>query len=402
MVFAWFTFLTGVVIGAVAGYFAASSRLERKFVKGVTALREEVEVLKGELSGLRLTLLKSEEERERLARFNVFIPDVIRKLTSLAGTDDIPFVAVRSIKNFFHSEKVYLFERQEDGTYLLSIGAGYPNELNGNVRLNQGEGMIGMALEQGKTMSVEEFKDLERHSRVSLSEFEKKGLKAEMVVPVTGAEETYGAIALSDMTNRFPEEKRYLSMIGDVIALSLDKAKHLIRPEVGEHRDDRFDIYNKAYFMMRLVIELKKAESYMLPLSLVLFTVSEIDGYRAEYGEEVVSSILSDMLRSVRDRTRRSDFLARYEGDTFALVMISSTREQARMHAARLCEEIRSRGISVEGIREEITVTLVSGVSGYPEDGYQGTDLIREAEESLVRSVKGSIMGVMAEGPGTG
>ncbi len=383
MAFAWFTFFAGIVIGAVAGYFVAASRLEMRFIKGVTGLREEVAELKGELGSLRMTLLKSEEEREKLGHFNVLIPDVIRKLTSLDGRGDVPFVAVRSIKNFFDAGMVFYIAPHEEGEFVLSMGAGYDKGLNENVKIRSGEGIIGMAIEFRKTLSDEDFKELERHSRVTISEFEKNGLKAELVAPIVGTEGVYGAVALAEIEHHFPEEKRYLTMIGDVIALSLDKARLRAIPLKEEYRDRDIDVYTKEYFSHRFVLELQKAENYMLPLALVMFTFAELGNVKKAGGDKGVALLLKSVVAAVKERTRRSDFIVRYEEDIFAIVMISSTKDQARLHARRVSEEIASRTFTVPGVSEDISVSMVYGISGFHEDGSQTSDLISEAEKAL-------------------
>ncbi len=401
MAFAWFTFFAGIVIGAVAGYFVAASRLEMRFIKGVTGLREEVEDLKGELASLRMTLLKSEEEREQLGHFNVLIPDVIRKLTSLGGRGDVPFVAVRSIKNFFEAGMVFYITSHEEGDFILSTGAGYEKGLNGNVKIQSGEGIIGMAIEFRKTLSDEDFRELERHSRVTISEFEKKGLKAELVAPIVGTEGVYGAVALADVAHHFPEEKRYLTMIGDVIALSLDKARLLAIPEKEEYRDTETDVYTREYFSHRFVLELQKAENYMLPLALMMFTVADLGNVKKVGGAKGETLLLKNVVAAVKERTRRSDFIVRYDEDVFAIVMISSTKDQARLHAKRLSEEIASRTFTVPGLGEDVSVSLVYGISGFHEDGSQTSDLISAAKKALSSAMSEKSPGLIGKGSET-
>ncbi|NIO17178.1 MAG: diguanylate cyclase [Deltaproteobacteria bacterium] len=383
MTFAWFTFVAGVVIGVVVGYFISSSRLETKFIRAVSALKEEVTGLRGEVAILKDALLRSEEEREKLARFNVLIPEIIRKLTTNVFSDDIPFIAVRTIKSFFGAGLVAFFRKESEDEYILKMGAGYADHLNGTLRVRTGEGIVGISLEQRKTLSAEDYTDLERYSRVSLSEFERKGLKAQLVTPIIGVEGIYGAVAVADMSFRLPEEKRYLSMIGDIIGLSYDKAKIILDAELADVIDEMCGVYSKDYFAQRFVSELRKADNYLLPLSLVML---QIDGFEETEGRGspgVRDAIVQFVAGVAREKTRRADFVARVDTDRFVIVMVASTKEQAYVHGERLCNAISSARLSIPDEREDVSVTVSGGVSGYHIDGDQPADLIRASEEAL-------------------
>lgn len=383
MTFAWFTFVAGVVIGVIVGYFISSSRLETKFIRAVSALKEEVRGLRGEVAILKDALLRSEEEREKLARFNVLIPEIIRKLTTNVFSDDIPFIAVRTIKSFFGAGLVAFFRQESDDVYILKMGAGYPEHLNGTLRIRTGEGIVGISLEQRKTLSAEDYTDLERYSRVSLSEFERKGLKAQLVTPIIGVDGIYGAVAVADMAFRLPEEKRYLSMIGDIIGLSYDKAKIILDAELADVMDETCAVYSKDYFAQRFVSELRKADNYLLPLSLVMLQIDGLEKIEERGSPGVRDAIIQYVARMAKEKTRRADFVARFDTDRFVIVMVASTKEQAYVHGERLCNAISSSQLSIPDEREDVSVTVSGGVAGYHIDGDQSSDLIKASEEAL-------------------
>jgi diguanylate cyclase (GGDEF)-like protein len=383
MTFAWFTFVAGIVIGVVIGYFISSSRLETKFVTGVSGLKDELGDLRSEVGNLKMSLLRSEEEREKLARFNVLIPEIIRKLTTNVFSDDIPFIAVRAMKNFFNAGMVAFFLKETDDLYLLKMGTGYPAELNGTLRIKLGEGIVGVALEHRKTLNGDDYKNLERYSRVTISEFERKGLKADLVAPIMGVEGIYGAIAVADVAFQVPEEKRYISMIGDMIALSYDKARIFFEAGLDDVKDELCDVYSKNYFVQRFVWELKKAENYMLPLSLLMLQIDGHKGLKGTFGREAGEVAVKNIAELARENTRRGDFVARFDDDRFVVVMVASTKEQAYIHGTRLCNTIGDMSFPISDRDDGAAITVSGGVAAYQIDGEQPADLIEAAEEAL-------------------
>lgn len=402
MTFAWFTFVAGIVIGVIIGYFVSSSRLETKFVKGVSGLREELSDLRGEVGNLKVSLLSSEEEREKLARFNVLIPEIIRKLTTSVFSHDIPYIAVRVIKNFFSAELVAFFLMEEEDSFLLTMGMGYPVELNGALKVKTGEGIVGVAIEHRKTLSADDYKNLERYSRVSISDFERKGLKADVVAPIIGVEGIYGAIAISNVAFRVPEEKRYVSMIGDIIGLSYDKAKIVLKAELGDARDELCDIYSKSYFLQRFVSELRKAENYLLPLSLLMLEIDQLDEAAGMQSQETRNHIIKSIAAFIKDKTRRADFVARFGDDRFVVVMIASTKEQAYLHGSRMCNAIGEMRLTLPGREDSPVITVSGGVAAYQVDGEQSPDLIKAAEDALRVAKSSGGNRVVKHEPGTG
>ncbi|RMG56966.1 MAG: diguanylate cyclase [Deltaproteobacteria bacterium] len=383
MSFAWFTFLAGIVLGVVVGYFIASARIESRFVTSMTSLQDEVTKLKEDLARLRETLVRSEEEKEKLARFNLLIPEIVRKFTTFIDPEDIPHLTVRSLKNFFNAGYVWFFLPEMNDTYLLVMGTGYSSDLNGAVRIRSGEGIVGLAIEHRKTLSLEDYTELERHTRVTISEFEKQGFRAELVAPLIGVDGVYGAVALGEIAFRAPEEKRYLSMIADIVALAYDKSRMLLKEHLKDIYDEVTGVFNKGYFAQRFSSEVRKAEDYILPLSLVLLDVDDLKSVNEKYGYEVGDRVLRHVAEVAKERTRRADFVSRYDGDRFFIVMISSSKEQAYIHASRIVHEIASRPVDLPGFKDEVRVTVSAAVVTYSQDGQHPSDLISKAEEAL-------------------
>lgn len=383
MTFAGFTFVAGIIIGAIIGWFISTSRIETKFVRGVSTLQEELGDLRNEVTDLKLALMRSEEEREKLARFNVLIPEIVRKLTTSVFTEDIPFIAVRALKSFFNAGLVAFFLREDEDMYILKMGTGYPEELNESVSIKMGEGIVGVALEHRKTLNAEDYTNLERYSRVSISEFERKGLKAELVTPIIGVEGIYGAVAVADVAFRVTEEKRYLSMIGDIIGLSYDKANIILEAELEDSRDKLCGVHSKSYFVQRFVSELRKAENYLLPLSLLMLQIDGIDEIEETYGSEAGDTIIQSVANIAKEKTRRADFVARFDTNRFVIVMVASTKEQAYVHGNRLCNVIGSVKFSIPNVEGGVSTTVSGGVASYHIDGEQPSDLIKATEKAL-------------------
>jgi diguanylate cyclase (GGDEF)-like protein len=85
-------------------------------------------------------------------------------------------------------------------------------------------------------------------------------------------------------------------------------------------------------------------------------------------GDEVLGTVAQELTAGVR----RSDFVARYGGEEYLLVMPGAARADAARVAACLLDEVRVR--SVAGL--ELPVTLSAGVAEFPADAPNLLELV--------------------------
>jgi diguanylate cyclase (GGDEF)-like protein len=98
-------------------------------------------------------------------------------------------------------------------------------------------------------------------------------------------------------------------------------------------------------------------------------------------GDRVLQQIANCMRRSVRD----SDFLARYGGDEFALLLPKTDTQTAKILARRLQAIVASNPIDVPG-NEGTTVTISYGIAAFPKDGNSAGEVLASADRSLYNS----------------
>src|SRR5512135_1472993 len=95
-----------------------------------------------ELNTLNRKLARKSEIMEQF-------PRITKKMTENFASDAYLAIAVRSAKDFFHAGEVGYFAPVEDSSdYTLVVGAGFPKDWVGKVRIHPDEGILGMALQK--------------------------------------------------------------------------------------------------------------------------------------------------------------------------------------------------------------------------------------------------------------
>src|SRR5665648_323591 len=109
--------------------------------------QQQIGALSADLKNLKKEFSRKSEIAEKL-------PQITKSMTEKLSTDAYPAVAVRSIKEFFHAEKVGYFAPAENSSdYTLVVGARFPPDWPGNVRIQPDEGILGMALQKKMVVS---------------------------------------------------------------------------------------------------------------------------------------------------------------------------------------------------------------------------------------------------------
>ncbi len=135
----------------------------------------------------------------------------------------------------------------------------------------------------------------------------------------------------------------------------------------------------------RLTEEFERARRYGLSFSLVLLDVDTLAAVNQRHGNETGDRTLADLGAILQREIRGPDFVARYGGDEFALVLPETSLEGAR----RSIDRVRSRVAQHPflGLVAEERPQLSAGIVTYPHPSAVHTeDLFALAESALLKA----------------
>ena len=126
-------------------------------------------------------------------------------------------------------------------------------------------------------------------------------------------------------------------------------------------------IYNRLAFDKQM----KKFEEKNLvaksPFSLLLFDIDNFKKINDTYGHPIGDRVILALIQKCRDLTRGGDFLARFGGDEFAIIMPGASLRNATKKAKHLSKEVTETRYAVDAADEsrELSFTISVGVSAY-------------------------------------
>jgi diguanylate cyclase (GGDEF)-like protein len=342
--------------------------------------QQQLATLSAELKDLKIETSRKREIGDQL-------PRITKKMTEKLPSDAYPPIAVRSLKDFFHARQVGYFVPVEGSSdYTLVVGAGFPPDWLGKVRIASDDGILGMALQKKRVVLKMDphSSSGRRPSRPTLEDLME--LSPDFVAPVFGVSGIIGALVIAGCSFPLEEERINMSMLSDLLSMALQNATHLDLSKDGKWVDQLTGVANRFYFQQRFETEIRRTENYRQALSLFMFDIDEFKKINDTYGHYAGDAVIKNMAELVKKNTRSSDLVGRYGGDEFMVLITSTTKDQAISFAEHLREKISATLIAIPGTEVPVRITISGGIALFPAHGQSSTELFRAADDALFES----------------
>ncbi|MCE8028298.1 GGDEF domain-containing protein [Billgrantia desiderata] len=146
--------------------------------------------------------------------------------------------------------------------------------------------------------------------------------------------------------------------------------------------DELTGLFNRRYFMQRLLQELARYRRYGRPTSVVLFDFDHFKRINDTHGHPAGDQVLVKVSRLLRERLRTNDIPARLGGEEFALLLPETGLEEAVGVAEKVRQLVLEQAFtSEEGHRFEASITC--GVSAFHGTEETVEAILHRADQNL-------------------
>ena len=219
--------------------------------------------------------------------------------------------------------------------------------------------------------------DLIKEKRFPLDEKKiKEGIRSSMHVPLFYKGKVFGTMNFSStLPASYKEREKKIAeiltnQISHIIAIS-----YLYSPFYNHLTE----VYNRRYFDEKIEEEIKNKERYGGVFSLCLCDLDNFKNYNDSYGHTEGDNCLKKIAQIMKNNVRKTDFVFRYGGDEFVILMPNTFLEEA----VKIIERVKNK---VKETFNEITIS--AGVACYPQDGKTRTEIIDKADSLLIKGKK--------------
>jgi len=330
-----------------------------------------------------------------------FFRDIGVILTSSLQPEEVIDRVMKIIGNYF-SPKNWSLLLVEEGTNRLKfeIVMGIDADKIRGVYLEQGEGVVGWVCENGKPAVIEDvISDPRFSSRIdNMIGFTTRSI---ICVPLlNGQNKVIGAIELinkivppssklmfdTDAKAVIPTDENFtqtdmkiLSSIGIFTGVAIENAFLYKKVEELAMVDSLTGINNRYYFNKIMREETEHVKRYGHTMCLLMMDVDDFKNINDIFGHITGDRVLRSIADILRVSVRESDFLARFGGDEFVIVMPEAEESDAFKLAKRIQDMVTRWNTkeSVQGLKLNISI-------GIYEAGLHNIDqILTEADREL-------------------
>lgn len=214
-----------------------------------------------------------------------------------------------------------------------------------------------------------------------------QGLKSFLIAPLKITREPIGLLGVfSKSSYDFTgEELRLLTTFATHASLIIENARLLETTQRLSITDELTQLYNFRHFEDRFKREFYRARRYNHNLSLLMCDIDYFKNYNDTNGHDAGNEVLKQLARIMAGSVREDDFVARWGGEEFVLLLIETSKDNARLFAERLRQRIEKENFPFQEKQPNGNLTITIGVAGFPEDAASSEDLKAHADSALYR-----------------
>ena len=206
---------------------------------------------------------------------------------------------------------------------------------------------------------------------------------------LVGAEHVYNArVSISGSDEIAHLGSGFNAMLGELERREAEKIEFEAKLELQAFSDALTGLPNRRLFAERLEQTLLIADRQKLTVAMLYI---DLDGFKLvndSLGHSIGDSLLIQVADRFSARVRKADTLARIGGDEFTVLLSLHAKEDAMIVATTLLDTL-ARPFDIEG--HELTISASIGISIYPDNAEDGSDLMQRADNAMYAAKRGGI-----------
>lgn len=210
--------------------------------------------------------------------------------------------------------------------------------------------------------------------------------KEMLIMPLRAKDKVNGLVVADNVYTQKPiteDDVKIFTMLANQAGLAIENSQLYEMVVFRSHSDSLTNLWNHGYFQEKLSEEIHLSRQTHDPLSLIMIDIDNFKKLNDTYGHQHGDILLKEMARILREQSRERDFVSRYGGEEFALILRQSNKAQAFDIAERFRTRIENYAFPGILPDQPLKVTVSLGVASIPDDADNKEDLISKADKAM-------------------
>jgi two-component system cell cycle response regulator len=337
-------------------------------------------------------------EARREADTSGIVLEIVRDVTASLSSEEIFDMLVRRVSRLFQIRRCSMIMIQEGGELGTVVAAHDDPSISAlSIDLTRYP-EIRQAVETGAPVLVKNLRGSALFEQIRpLWETEniEVDIQSIVAIPFTFDKGQHGVFFLRSSPDEpalDEESVRLTSAIAQGAVRALNRAamfesvlSHQEQLEILAKTDELTGCLSRRYLMERLENELERAARYERLLGVVMFDIDDFKRLNDTHGHTTGDAALRSIGEVLRRSLRTADFVGRYGGDEFLLVLPETSAHGTHQLAERIRNGVSRREFDLRGGTLRLTVS--GGVAGFPDSDVMALeDLIDRADVALYKA----------------
>lgn len=210
-----------------------------------------------------------------------------------------------------------------------------------------------------------------------------------VLIPLKAKDKVNGIIVADNFITKKPISKddlHMLIMLANQAGLAIENSQLYEKTVMQAHTDSLTNLWNHGYFQYLLHEELEKTKAAQTPLSLVMMDIDDFKVSNDALGHQIGDNILKELAGLLKNQSRKMDYVCRYGGEEFTIILPRTDKKEAFLIAERLRADIENYPFIQRKILPQKKLTVSLGISTFPDDGCLPSELIAYSDQALYQA----------------
>ncbi len=256
------------------------------------------------------------------------------------------------------------------------------------IHLNESQGVIALTALEGMPFEV-----ITEEARLSSEDkyLQMMGTKYFVTAPLKAKDKVVGVVLADNIFTQKPITKAdvgMLNLFANHAGLAIENSRLYEETVYLSNTDWLTKLWNHGHFQVALSNEIARAREAGMPLSLLMIDIDDFKNYNDRFGHVAGDFIIKEMAKILIEASRKKDYVCRYGGEEFAIILPQTTREDANHIAHRLREKVTQHNFPNQEHQPRKVFTFSCGISTFPKDAIDKDNLIKNADSALYKAKK--------------
>jgi diguanylate cyclase (GGDEF)-like protein/PAS domain S-box-containing protein len=209
-----------------------------------------------------------------------------------------------------------------------------------------------------------------------------------LCIPILAQGETLGVLHIQttdDVPQMDGSEMSFKTTFAGQVGLSIANIRLREALRTQSVRDALTGLHNRRYLEETLEREVRRASRNSQALGILMIDLDHFKKFNDTYGHDAGDVVLRETASILAAGIRAEDFICRYGGEEFVIILPTADAAASRARAERLRAKIKELVMMYQG-NSLGKLTISIGVSAYPQHGASSKEIMAAADAALYES----------------